>query len=546
MRENKKYFWLLIALCMVCSPSIFTVFSDFFLCSLRENSGKVLLACYNAALVLLPLVLFRVRVRLYLLFFVAFVFFAPLAIAYYHIYKNMPPQWIVMSLLDTNFYEITELIAGNEWLVLVFLGNLGVYIYILFGLLPHNFYLNAFKWRLSVGLFVGLYTIKTIFFSQTPILENIAETYPCGGVQNITLSVRQYAAVSAQTRQARSTKFGAKKRAARPSSEVYILIVGEAARYDYWQINGFAEATSPLLSARKNLVSFGDVSTQAGVTYTSQPMMLTQTLPQNFDSVYLQKTFTSAFNEAGFETYWIFNDLKGSSTPSNALFFAKEAKNFISAQGILSAEQNYDGKMLPIIDSVLKIKKPKKLLVIFTAGSHHNFCLRYPKEFDVFRPSDFGKNLSFSAENKNLKLNSYKNSILYTDYFIDKTIAAAEKTQAAVALLYAPDHGENLRDNNQNLISHGSNNRYVLHIPLFIWYSDAYKKTYAEKASALHQNQPKAASTHNIFYTLIDLADITYPSFNQNLSLASPNFTPITPRKVLQTNGSITNYEDAN
>ena len=82
-------------------------------------------------------------------------------------------------------------------------------------------------------------------------------------------------------------------------------------------------------------------------------------------------------------------------------------------------------------------------VVLHTIGSHYQYSLRYPDEFDIFKPSSEWLNLK---EYKDLIINSYDNSILYADFIIDGVIEVLNKNNFISSVMYISDHGENLFD----------------------------------------------------------------------------------------------------
>lgn len=53
-------------------------------------------------------------------------------------------------------------------------------------------------------------------------------------------------------------------------------------------------------------------------------------------------------------------------------------------------------------------------------------------------------------------MNTYDNSILYTDFILHTLIQMLDSTEQCACLIYMPDHGENLCDDDRKLWVHGS------------------------------------------------------------------------------------------
>jgi len=92
--------------------------------------------------------------------------------------------------------------------------------------------------------------------------------------------------------------------------EHYILVLGESARADHMQLNGYKRSTNPYLSHVENIFSFDHVYSEANLTTYSIPLMLTRANAFHYSSAFQEKSISEAFAEAGFQTAWISNNCK--------------------------------------------------------------------------------------------------------------------------------------------------------------------------------------------------------------------------------------------
>ncbi|MCL1932282.1 MAG: sulfatase-like hydrolase/transferase, partial [Candidatus Azobacteroides sp.] len=113
--------------------------------------------------------------------------------------------------------------------------------------------------------------------------------------------------------------------------------------------------------------------------------------------------------------------------------------------------------------------------------------------------------------------------ILYTDFFLATTIQKLDSLNAVSALVYVADHGENLFDTPDNVVLHAGSKftPYDLHVPFFVWTSDKYNLRYPKKEENLLRNKDKRLTSDCIFYSILDIADITFPEQNPEKSIAS-------------------------
>lgn len=311
-------------------------------------------------------------------------------------------------------------------------------------------------------------------------------------------------------------KFGAYQANPKDVPQVLVMVIGESSRYDRWSLNGYLRETNPLLKNEPNLVSLADIITAVSATRLSVPVLMSRKpAMQSLEAGFSEKSFLTAFKEAGFKTYWLSNQMSFGKFDTPVSVFANEADvtQFINLGGINDGS-NYDGMLLDPLKNAVADSTPKKLIVLHTLGNHWNYSHRHPKEFDQWQPSLLGVN---NPAYTDLKLkpqlnNSYDNSILYTDWLLSQVIGTLKSAQQLTSMIYISDHGQSLYDGSCRLAFHGHNTQYDFHVPAFVWYSDLYKSTYPEKINQLLRHRRSRLSTENVFHSLLDMADVRYPT----------------------------------
>lgn len=307
-------------------------------------------------------------------------------------------------------------------------------------------------------------------------------------------------------------RFGAQRISA-TNAPIIVLVIGETSRPDHWQLFGYSRETTPRLKARHDLLAFNNVTTPWAWTRMSVPLILTQKPPETFSAVFSEPSFISAFNEAGFNTYWLSTQNVSGLHENTTSSYAHEAinKRFINPSSYKDMGA-LDTSLLPILEEALSTQEAQgKLLVLHTLGSHFNYTNRYPGEFRKFlpdRPLEGSLSLHM-PEQQEMLVNSYDNSILMTDYLLSETIRILEKTQQPAALVYLSDHGENLRDEGCQITGHGQETEHDFRIPLLFWASKEYIAAYPEKISAAKRKSASLLQSTMIFPSILDLADIT-------------------------------------
>ncbi|MFL6676444.1 MAG: phosphoethanolamine transferase [Massilia sp.] len=329
-------------------------------------------------------------------------------------------------------------------------------------------------------------------------------------------------------RRSANFRFGAHQAAPDNAPQVVVVVLGESSRYDRWSLNGYARETNPLLAQEPNLVTLPDVITSVAATRLSVPVIIsrkpaTQSLKDGFS----EKSFLTAFKEAGFKTFWLSNQISFGKFDTPVSVFAKEADvvDFLNLGGFTD-NSSYDEVLFGPLKHAIADPAPKKLIVLHSLGSHWNYSHRYPKQFDKWLPSLYGVDKPTYTD---LKLkpelnNSYDSSILYTDWFLAQVIGTLKEAQLPSSLMYVADHGQTLYDNSCKLAFHGHNTQYEFHVPALVWYSDQYQQRFPDKVGQLLRHRKARLATENVFHTLLDLGDIRYPGDRLEWSFVNRRF----------------------
>jgi len=326
----------------------------------------------------------------------------------------------------------------------------------------------------------------------------------------------------------RSFRFGAHQ--ARPDArpEIVVMVIGESARYDRWSLNGYARRTNPLLEQEPNLVTLSDLITSVSATRLSVPVIISRKpAMQSLKDGFSEKSFLTAYKEAGFKTWWLSNQISFGKFDTPVSVFAHEADvvQFLNLGGFTD-NSNYDEILFGPLKNAIADPAPKKLIVLHSLGSHWNYSHRYPKQFDQWQPSLYGvdKPVYTDTAIKPQLNNSYDSTILYTDWFLANVIGMLKQSQQLSSMMYVADHGQTLYDKSCNLAFHGHNTEFEFHVPGLVWYSEQYRAQRPDKVEQLMRHRDARLATENVFHTLLDLADIRYPGERLEWSFMSASF----------------------
>lgn len=500
----------------------------------------------QGAIFSLPFVLFYRFPRLYFLLLLPIVLLAPFSLIP-PVFFGLEVNTDILNLVrNTTFREARELF-----------GSIAVY-FIIFFLLYVFLYLflvkkSPGKIKFYTGFLVSaagltVLILMTLLRSGTKdftggIKSSLVLYYPTNTVYSVVKNFSKIKKVD-HAKLVENFTFGAVKKDSLAERQIYVLVIGETSRYANWGINGYHRNTTPLLGKRDDFLNFSDATTGASMTEQSVPIIITRASPDDLERHYREKTVEEAFRESGFKTYWITDQ----ADFMNIRMHTDEIKNVISVGSSYSKRSTvHDILIVDELSRVLQSNPDSNLFIILhTMGSHFNYSSRYPDEFDVFRPSGGGKSFNpLLRQNKEIMVNSYDNSILYTDYILDSIMNTLENQRTVSYMLYLSDHGEDLFDDEREKSLHAFSepSRFVAHIPFLIWTSSLYDSVYAEKFDILKQNQDKPISSDNVFETLLDMANITYRDVDSSKSIANPSFTD-SEQKLLGGELKLFKYKD--
>jgi lipid A ethanolaminephosphotransferase len=280
-----------------------------------------------------------------------------------------------------------------------------------------------------------------------------------------------------------------------------VFILGESVRADHLQLNGYYRKTNPLLSERKNIISFPNTYTPLTYTAISVPQILTDaTLTDDYSQP--KYSLIDVLNHAKIQTNWI-----GNQTPERSydIFIHQSEFNKIidPLHSELSFQKEYDEKLIPFFKKIFHPFK-NQFTTIHMMGSHWWYETRYPKSFRKFKPTVESKYIP--SNSKEEMINSYDNTILYLDYFINETIKHVEKFNSNTLIIYLSDHGEILGEN--NLWLHAQKGKESENPAMIIWYSDSFKEKHPTLITNLKSNKAKKINLDFFFPSIIDLYKI--------------------------------------
>ena len=285
------------------------------------------------------------------------------------------------------------------------------------------------------------------------------------------------------------------------NKHIVILIIGESARAQNFSLYGYDRQTNPLLS-KQDVTTFKNTDACATYTTASISCMLSHTKTGMLQVNY--EPLPSYLSRQGVDVIWRANNWGEPKIKVNSYLHASEIRKNCVGEGCAYDEVLFKG----LADRIRASKKQNIFIVLHQTGSHGpSYYKKYPKKFEVFKPTCQSVELQQCTQQE--LINSYDNTILYTDYFINRAINLLKKfTNSATSLIYASDHGESLGE--YGLYLHGTPLSIApdeqKKVPFIVWSSNKTTKTKIEQHYG-HQH---------IFHSVLGALDIKSPVYDAN------------------------------
>jgi glucan phosphoethanolaminetransferase (alkaline phosphatase superfamily) len=347
--------------------------------------------------------------------------------------------------------------------------------------------------------------------------------YPFGVIRRVWVYREEWNAMYASFTKLDAFRFHARSTSnAFKQRQIYVLVVGESSRRDHWQLFGYNRPTNPELIHVENLVLLPNVLSSWPQSVMAIPALLTRKPISESGFAWKEASILRAMQEAGYETWWISNQLPMGKYDSPVTAYAMEAQHqlFLDHADWTSGN-NFDEDLIKPLEDVITTNpsKQKLFIILHMMGSHEPYDKRYPTGFKHFLPTieDGGDKAQQLARDQN----SYDNTVLYTDHVLAKIIDVLRQSDAVSALWFESDHSESLPTPTCTFSGHGNGTRYEFMIPALFWYSKAYETNFPDRVSQLHANADKAALSASTFESLIDMVGVDFPGHDLSWSLFS-------------------------
>jgi glucan phosphoethanolaminetransferase (alkaline phosphatase superfamily) len=171
-------------------------------------------------------------------------------------------------------------------------------------------------------------------------------------------------------------------------------------------------------------------------TVEAVPCLLTRLGSAKLSIPVKEVSLIPIFKHLGFETRWY--DMQNPGVGNTVYRICHQAD--LCRISIKTGPQALDEQLLPFLkESIAERRQTQLLVVLHLLGSHAVYAKRYPPAMARYQPEC--KTAAYTCAHAEV-VNSYDNSILYTDHVLNDVIELLRSEKAI--LFFTSDHGESL------------------------------------------------------------------------------------------------------
>ena len=468
---------------------------------------------------------------------IPFVLAAIVGVAY-HIAIGKPIGFQTMAAMyETNFAEMLGFLSSPYSIPLILGGAAGAGAIIWYIVRPKPLWKLKKETHIRRHYLLWLMLLSTAFF----VLEGktILFTYPI----DVFYSNYCYLDESHTEKQYLSHNYvyvrnSDNKTLKNKSPELFVLIIGEAARRCSLHAYGAKQKTTPCLDKfiaekKDNILLFKDAISGSAYTRGSVPTILSSFDLKDIKKLFERPSLSKMFRGAGYKTLYVTTRPRY-IMPNIVSIFQDDAEEVHYLSTL--RHPKYDEATIPVMRNFInKYPNDKKFIVIHLMGSHVKYSMQYPKKEKFFNSGDD-------------MLDSYNDTIRYSDKIIQQAVDIVMKQKQAGFVLYASDHGENLNDFGDGNYGHGTRyfTRFEFEIPFMVYFNDSFLKLHDKKVKDMRKLTAAAISQDNISHTFLGLAGILdYACYRPEKDLSSALFKT-QERYVIDENMNVYNYKSLN
>lgn len=301
------------------------------------------------------------------------------------------------------------------------------------------------------------------------------------------------------------------KQNTKKSAETIILVIGESASRNYMSaFTTMEDDTTPWLNKQKDTKNFFLINNAYScASYTVAALERALTSANYYNDVNFNQSISiiDMAKKTGYKTYWFSNQgtIGASDTPITLVAETSDVKKWLCNETTLDKAQ-FDEELVRYFDLVNP--NENNFIIFHLMGSHIDYQNRYPKHFKKWVDGEAGK------------IADYKNSLLYTDYVLEKIYSIAREKLDLSAMVYFSDHGSDPNRRRNPDVS----GFIWFRIPMFVYVSDKYKEMHSNIYDALNAHKSAFFSNDLLYDTVCGLFDVTSNNYDEKNSLTSSEY----------------------
>lgn len=474
-----------------------------------SNLGFLLsLGIFLASVMTLLVTLLSSRYTLKLLL-IALVLIASLTNYFMNTYNVILDDAMIQNAVETNINESMDLINLKLLGYFFFLGVIPSFIIYRLPVAYGSFKKEVWGKVKSIG--IALILIVVILFAFNRFYTSFfREHKPLRYYTNPTFclySAGNYVYNSFYKKEATLKQIGLDAKKSESSSrKLTIVVVGEAARANRFSLNGYERQTNSLLQ-NEDIINFSNLYSCGTSTAISVPCMFSGLERKNYTDkeAKARENVIDVLKHSGSSILW-----RDNNSDSKGVALRVEYQDYKTSQNnTLCEDECRDEGMLVGLQEYVNAQQDDILIVLHQMGNHGPaYYKRYPKAFEKFTPT-CQTNQVEKCSSEEIG-NAYDNAILYTDYFLSKTIAFLKQNDQKfqTAMIYMADHGESLGE--KGLYLHGI--PYFMapdeqtHVGALMWFGTKSKERINTQAIA--QKASQEYSHDNLFHTILGVMGV--------------------------------------
>ncbi|TCB69937.1 phosphoethanolamine--lipid A transferase [Acinetobacter sp. ANC 4216] len=347
--------------------------------------------------------------------------------------------------------------------------------------------------------------------------------------QNAIASTLSYYHKSAPKKNLPLIQYGEDAHLLQPVNEqakpkLMVLVVGETARAESFSLNGYAKNTNPELS-KLDIINFSQVSSCGTATAVSVPCMFSGMPREDYDEQLAshREGLLDIAQRAGYKVTWMDNNsgCKGACDRVEQYQIPQPLKDKWCAKDGDCYDEILVDSLKSYLAAIPETDKTPRLIVLHQMGSHGPaYYQRSKAPFQPFKPSCDSNAIQGCSRTE--LLNSYDNSIVYTDHVLSSLIQVLKGNSAyQTGFWYLSDHGESTGEH--GLYLHGS--PYAIaptqqtHVPMLMWFSPEWTAQNSAQITCLTKQKSKELSQDNLFPSLLSLLDVKTQTIDEQKNM---------------------------